>query len=145
MADRQLSSEEVDHVRKSLMAFTVSWAAHGKDLLAVGDILHDRFIILMVDEVKNGASGCSIDSSVAYIKSIEKELQVDFFNRFLLPFRSQDGRVETIRHHDLAKALEEGTLNHSTVVYNNLVQTKSDFINKWETTLEHSPYARLVH
>jgi hypothetical protein len=43
--------------------------------------LYNQLIVLSVDDSSLGASGCSIDSSVKFIKELGTELKVDFFNR----------------------------------------------------------------
>ena len=45
-------------------------------------LINNSILILAVDEARKAASGCSIDSSVHMIKHLEKELKIDFFNRF---------------------------------------------------------------
>ena len=70
--------------KRALAEFVSRWAAHGKKLSAQGDILLDRFVVLSIDESAVGASGCSIDSSVHFLKELGKQLSVDLFNRMKL-------------------------------------------------------------
>jgi len=73
---RDLSHAEQNLVRDRGAAFTSSWAAHGSPLDAVVDVLHNRFVVLAVDEDQALASGCSIDKSVGFIKQLEHDLNL---------------------------------------------------------------------
>jgi hypothetical protein len=83
-SNRALNSTESTYVQDEINEFVKQWATHGKELVAKGAVLFDRFIILTVDEQKVGASGCSIDSSVHFVKALGKELNVNFFDRLNL-------------------------------------------------------------
>ena len=60
-ADRALKYQESRFIEKNAKAFCEQWAAHGVALKSSFKILHNRFLILAVDEQANMASGCSID------------------------------------------------------------------------------------
>ena len=83
-ANRLLTSNEQKFIVAEMDLFLGSWAAHGSGLKADGVLAHNQFIILTVDESATGASGCSIDSSVKFIKAIGNELNIDFFDRLNL-------------------------------------------------------------
>jgi|688.fasta_scaffold763959_2 predicted lactoylglutathione lyase len=83
-SNRALNSTESTYAQDEINEFVKQWATHGKELVAKGAVLFDRFIILTVDEQKVGASGCSIDSSVHFVKALGKELNVNFFDRLNL-------------------------------------------------------------
>ena len=82
-ADRILSKTEQSWILEQLEVFVPTWANHGKQLSSTAFIVNDCQIVLVVNEAMIGASGCSIDSSVRFIKQIGSELGVNFFNRFL--------------------------------------------------------------
>ena len=76
-SDRSLSDKEVVFIQQKLLAFCNDWKAHQAHLKSSYKVLHNRFIILLVDEEQKNASGCSIDSSVNVIKEIESEFGID--------------------------------------------------------------------
>lgn len=84
LADRKLTSVQLTHVMEKLDLFLKSWSAHGNELSCDGTILFSQYLILAVDEQVEHASGCSIDSATNFVKSIGKELGIDFFNRLLV-------------------------------------------------------------
>jgi hypothetical protein len=81
LANRKLDSTELHYAEEQLQSFLKSWAAHGKNLFCDGRFLFDQYLVLVVNEKQESASGCSIDSSVRFVKSLGNELGVDFFNR----------------------------------------------------------------
>src|ERR1700712_1888920 len=87
-SDKQLSDENVSALQQQLDSFTTGWTAHNSQLKAKAEIRYNRFIILIVDESQAGASGCSIDKSVNYMKQIEQQFNINLFDRFNLAYRS---------------------------------------------------------
>ncbi|MCB0502459.1 MAG: ABC transporter ATPase [Bacteroidetes bacterium] len=144
MADRVFTKEEEILVEKATHDFTAQWAAHGKGLTADSIVKYGRFIILMVDESQYGASGCSIDSSVRFIKELGEQLQIDFFNRLLMAYKDENGNVQTIHQSKLPSIYADGIINEQTIVFNNLVKTKGELDSNWETPLSESFYKRLI-
>ncbi len=99
LSDRKLEQKEVAFVTEQLNAFTSQWAAHNKQLMAAGVLLFDQYIVLTVNEEVESASGCSIDSSVRFIKSLGQQLHVDFFNR-LKVLVVENGATQLVSYFD---------------------------------------------
>ena len=70
-ASKPLGKDDIDLISKEAKLFCHQWAAHNTPLHSSFKVLHDKFLILAVDEGVNAASGCSIDSSVRFVKIIE--------------------------------------------------------------------------
>jgi len=81
LADRKLDATEAQYVTEQMQHFLSNWAAHNKKLTCDGTLLFNQYLILAVNEDIESASGCSIDSSVRFVKSLGAELNIDFFNR----------------------------------------------------------------
>lgn len=118
-ASRQLNPTELDFARKEIDIFTKNWAAHGSALQAMGDVLESRFVVLAVDEVTANASGCSIDTSVQFMKALGQELNIDFFNRMFF----YTAELEEIHFSDLADCNKE--------VYNVLAKNLGELRAQW--------------
>lgn len=141
-ADRELKSDESKAILERLSQFTQSWEAHGKSLAALAEIRHQRFLILAVDEAQAGATGCSIDKSVALLKSIENEFGIQLFDRMQIAYR--DGNeVKSCSKEQFEGLIEAGLINEETVVFNNLVQTYRDLNQLWEVPLKNSWHSRV--
>ena len=144
MADRVLTDEEVGVIGQKAKAFAAEWAAHGKNLESGSAVLHNRFLILMVNEDAHGASGCSIDGSVRFIKQLEADHQIDFFNRMLVAYQTDDGQVDTVPMSQLKSLVASGQLSADTIVFNNMVQTIGEMQTEWTKPLKDSLYARFI-
>lgn len=128
-ADRLLTDTEVQWINEQLNPFLEEWAAHGTKLKAYGEVMNHAHLILAVDESAHNASGCSIDTSVRFIKQLEKELQVSFFNRLKMLTQS-NGQFVYVNYGDLTNLPAE------TIVFNNTISTASEFKNSWKLPLK---------
>src|ERR1700749_5003601 len=86
-SDRELYEDEVKQLHEILNKFAAEWTAHNHQLKAKAEIRYNRFLILIVDESQAGASGCSIDKSVNFIKRLEQEFNIILLDRFNLAYR----------------------------------------------------------
>src|SRR5215831_15670001 len=130
MTNRPFNDVEVSDIGMALKRFCKEWTAHGSNLLAKGEVRFNRFIILMVDETQAGASGCSIDKSVHFIKGIEQEYNVQLFDRLLIAWKHED-EIKTAHFSELEKLLHDGAISENTLVFNNSVTTKRDLDQRW--------------
>ncbi|MFC2175707.1 ABC transporter ATPase [Bacteroidota bacterium] len=137
-ASRNLTNAEAVEVKQLASNFAAQWKSHGAPLKAVADVLYNRFLVMMVDEDAGSASGCSIDSSVAQIKSIEQKLNIDLFDRMNLAYLNAQNELETVHANSISKAAEHGALTEKTTVFNNMIISKTELENKWRIPLIES-------
>lgn len=140
--NRILSSGEEQAIQQKLNDFTAQWQAHGHQLAAYGEIRHKQFIILSVDEQVAGATGCSIDKSVYLMKEIEKEFNLDLFDRFRIAYRDNENVINCSRQ-EFEDLLSRGDLDTDTIVFNNMVLTRRDLSTSWEVPLKNSWHAQV--
>ncbi|MCB9163039.1 MAG: hypothetical protein H6592_01185 [Flavobacteriales bacterium] len=131
---RDLSQAEQNLVRDRGAAFTGTWAAHGDPLDAAVDILHNRFVVVAVDEEQALASGCSIDKSVGFIKSLEHDLNLMLTDRMVLVYEGPNG-ITSCRLQALPELLKEGSITADTMVYDDLVPTLGDLRTRFAMPL----------
>ena len=141
-SDRKLTDAEVLQAQVLLDNFTTGWTAHNNQLLAKAEIRYNRFLILIVDESQAGASGCSIDKSVNFMKQMEQQFGINLFDRFNLAYRDGEEILSVPRHHfeDLLKA---GKIDTETIVFNNLAQNITELQTKWEVPFKDSWHIQL--
>jgi hypothetical protein len=142
-SNRPFSEREQIVLTSQLNAFVQVWAAHGRDLLASGAVLFDQFIVLAVDEQKTGASGCSIDKSVNFMKELAAQFDVSLFDRLTFTFLN-GGKVQTAASSDFKRLYTEGSLTRDTLVFDNLVNNVSDLRTMWLKPLASSWHKRFV-
>lgn len=141
-SDKKLADDVVQQIQQRLNSFTAEWTAHNNQLKAKAEIRYNRFLILIVDETQAGASGCSIDKSVNFMKRLEQEFNINLFDRFNLAYRDAD-EVLSLPRHGFEELLKQGSINTNTIVYNNLVQNLSELQTKWEVPFKDSWHIQL--
>ena len=147
-ANRPLNSHEVQQIRQWGQPFIEKWAAHGQGLRASLEIFHDHFLVIALDEQHHAASGCSIDSSVGFIRALQEAFDetgqpVDFFDRTLIALYPQQS-VTLLPLAQVKKQLTEGTLSPDTLTFNNLIENKADLQHRWLIRLRDSWLARYL-
>ena len=134
-ASRNLSEVEEKAIFQLGQVFLSRWSTHGKPLNASLKIYYHRFIIVAVDEQHNPASGCSIDSSVAFIKEMEQKFNtpgqpLSLFDRTLVAFKQGDS-THTLSMNEAKKQIIEGGIPEDALTFNNLVYTKAQLETAW--------------
>lgn len=132
-----------EHILNHGEAFVSQWQAHGADLLAAIDIALEHFVILAVDEVQAKASGCSIDSSMGFIRKMETDLDLSLTERMFIIAELADG-VKAIPLNELSTLHAEGRINSATPVFDDLVPTLGDLRKRFKLRLEESWAQRFV-
>lgn len=129
-SDRPFTIDEAMRIKEQLKAFSLKWHSHGDTVKNFGHLFFDRFIILMADESETVVGGCSTDSSIHFLKNIEKDYSVQLFNRQILAFIINE-KIETIPLEKVNTAIEEELINGETLYFNNTILTKRDLLDKW--------------
>lgn len=142
--NRALTAEQVDYTHTRLEKFVQQWLSHGKKIKAWAGLLHQHFLVFMVDESYEPPSGCSIDSSVALVKELEKTFEVDFFDRMTFTYLQEDGTVAAADREQFATLYAQQKIGENTLVFNNLVATKAAFETTWKVPLKESWHANMV-
>ena len=141
-ANRKLSNAESAQIQQEADRFVTGWTAHNNQLKAKAEIRYNRFIILIVDEGQAGASGCSIDKSVHFIKHLEQEYQIALLDRFNLAYR-EGNEVLSAPRPVFENLVKQGTINTESIVFNNMVQNLNELQTKWEVPFKNSWHIQL--
>jgi len=142
-SDRDFRDAEVQGIRQRMREFMEDWTAHGNTLKAFGDVYYNRFLVIMVDESIAVASGCSIDKSVHLVKEISSAFEVNLFDRLSIAYM-QGSDVFVVSKAEFQQKMESKELNENTVVFNNLVNTKTTFENMWKVPLKEHYLFKVV-
>jgi len=142
-SDRDFRDGEVQGIRQRMREFMEDWTAHGNALKAFGDVYYNRFLVIMVDESVEVASGCSIDKSVHLIKEISSAFEVNLFDRLTVTYM-QGSEVFAVSKAEFQQKIENGELNENTLVFNNLVNTKTTFETMWKIPLKEHYLFKVV-
>ncbi len=137
-SSRNFTDAEVDQILQQGKQFLDTWDYHGAPLKAVWEVLYNRFIVLMVDEKTASPGGCSIDKSVALLKSMEQQFNVELLERLNLAYLSSEGEINAVHINKLSEKFAEGVVAEDTTVFNNMITTYAELKNNWQIPLAKS-------
>ena len=137
-----IPDEHIAAIKQDIVDFTMQWQSHGQELDCYGNIFHERFLVLVADDTHH-VSGCSIDSSVHFVKAMEGKYGLNFFDRMTY-YYVVDEVFHSIHHSQFKEAYSSGEITDDTLMVDNLVNTKSTFLERWITPLGTSWYKKLL-
>jgi hypothetical protein len=142
-SSRLFALSEALEIELLLKDFAAKWVSHGVPVKGAGYLFFGQFIVLMADETATGVSGCSTDSSVRLIKSVEQTFGVNMFDRLNLAFVVKD-KVQLLPMPQLQYAFDNRFITPDTLYFNNLVQTKQELEESWLQPLRESWLAKRI-
>ncbi len=143
-SSRAFIEKEANEVNEQLLQFYSQWQAHGEPVKGWAKLLFNQFIVIIADETDVQVSGCSTDSSVRVIKSLERQYDVNFFDRMMLTFL-RNGKADMLPFNQVQYALDKGMINKDTPIFNNVVQTKGELLENWLVPMHQSWLAGRVN
>jgi hypothetical protein len=141
--NRSFTDLEVEAITQSLTLFLKNWTAHGADLQAGFEIKYKRFIVIALDQQINAATGCSIDASVKFIQDLESIYKVDLMDKMNVSYKQGD-YVAYKSLIDFKKMAKDKAVSKNTIVFNNLVNSKAEYLEFWEVPASESWHSRFV-
>jgi hypothetical protein len=143
LSNRPFSDAELTALNQQLKTFAHHWTAHNLRLEAFGGVFERQCIVLMVDESNAGASGCSIDRSMRFLRNIEQQYEIQLFDRWLFGYQAH-GEVLTVSKTEFSRLYRASLINDDTLVLDTLVSQLSDFkTSRWKK-LSKSWHKRLL-
>jgi hypothetical protein len=141
--ERFLAPHEVNAINEEGNRFVEGWNAHGTPLKAKIAVLENLFLIVMADEEQAKASGCSIDKSLQFVKEVESYLGTSLTNRMKAAVLV-DGKIIITDLNKLSDLKSQGIISENSLVFDNLVATKSDLDKNWLVKLNAGWHSRFL-
>ena len=136
-SEKELTQSQQDYILNVISEELKGLNAHKQPLTSGVTILENHFIVVALDENKNGASGCSIDTLQNTIQKIEKELTFSLMNRLNVFCKIED-EILCIPSFKLGSVADKDTL-----FYDLTILTKSD-LNTYLKPISEGWCAHLV-
>jgi hypothetical protein len=140
-APKNLNTNEQIEIGQAAQKFIEQWTAHQQTLRASYQIKYDRFLIIALDESLTAASGCSIDSSVNFLRAIAQNYQIDFLDRSQVAYWQND-TIQNMPLAEIKRAVQNGEILPETIIFNNSLTMLSDLADKWQIQAQDSWLAR---
>lgn len=142
-SSRPFVEKEQKEIEEQLLQFYIQWQAHGAAVKGWAGLLFERFIVFIADEAEVQVSGCSIDSTVRLVKSIEKQYSITLFDRLSITFLLKE-KADILPLNQVQYAIDKGYINGDTLLFNNIVSTKQEMETNWLQPLKNSWLAQKV-
>jgi hypothetical protein len=142
-SNRTFTVEEIEEIQSEVKSFLQDWTAHGNDLKAGFQLPYNRFIVIGLDQSEASASGCSIDASVHFIQNLEKRYSIDLLDKMNVSYK-QGEYIAYKPLIDFKKMAKQKAVSKKTIVFNNLVATKGEYLENWEVPASESWHARFM-
>jgi len=142
-SNRMFSKTELDSISGDLSEFLSGWTAHNHNLEAGFELPYSRFIVLGVNQQIMQASGCSIDTSVRFIQDLEARYKITLLDKMNVTFKQGDFLAYKPLN-EFVKLAKSKSVSKDTIVFNNLVDTKSDYRMFWEVPARDSWHDRFI-
>ena len=150
-ADKPIDPDKEQLLLEAVDAFLEKWAAHGSPLFSARRLDQDRFLTIVVDSTREGASGCSIDGLYRTLKSLEPSVGAQIVTSGLVYYKAKDGRINAVTRDEFSNLAAKGEITGDTEVFDlsvtNLNEWKSRFKSRaadsWHASLMPEPGAKV--
>src|SRR5690606_33711389 len=115
-SNRPFNKKEEREIEEQLLHFYSQWLSHGDPVKGWGGLFFNQFIILIADEQDIKVSGCSTDSSVRVIKSLERQYNVQLFDRMTITFLIE-GKPQMLPFNQIQYAIDRGFIKPNTLLF----------------------------
>jgi len=123
--------------------FLQQWESHGSPVKGGIKVLHNRFIVVFIDEADEKSCGRSVDASVRFMKELEQEFSITLLDRMLVAYKKGE-QLFSCTLAEFEALAKKGEVNKNTLVYNNTVHTVAEFEKAWEVPAEKSWHKKLL-
>lgn len=138
----QLDEATYNSIKKKISVFLENWKSHQKSFESSFIIKYKTFVVIAADET-NLVSGCSIDSLINFVKSIEDEFEINLLDKLDVKYKIGND-INTANLNEFKKICKNIDINDKLIVFNNLVKNIDDFEKKWEVDIRKSWHKRFL-
>ncbi|MBK8348246.1 MAG: ABC transporter ATPase [Saprospiraceae bacterium] len=147
-SDSLLTDDQTAAINQDLFTFLSEWSSHNQQLHAAGNVFFNRFVVLMADESYVTTGGCSIDKSIHFIQYLETRYKITLLERLNVAYCTENTpnnqNISIVSLSGLQALYLSGDISDDTLVFDNLVKTKSDFESAWIKPISQSWHKRFV-
>jgi len=142
-ASRKFYKNEVAEVEEKIKSFVSQWKEGDAGFKAAYRFLHDRFVIVAVEDSKTPLTNQDLDQVVGFILQLQSEYELELLDRMNVCFK----QGEFVQYKDIKefkKLLKNKSVSTKTIVFDNLIQTKEELEHFWEVPITESWYNRFL-
>ncbi|HTM65191.1 MAG TPA: hypothetical protein VL093_02645 [Flavipsychrobacter sp.] len=137
-SSRAFIEKEQKEINEQLYHFYAQWVSHGAPVKGWAKVVFNQFIVVIADDTTDRICGSATDAMMRLMKSLEKQYEVNLFDRLMITFLVKD-KPEMLPFNQVGYALEKGYINESTLLFNNsAVTNKKQLFKSWLIPLKES-------
>ena len=142
-SSRKFYPNEIEEIETKIKNFVSTWKFVKKELKCSYQFLYNRFIIIAIEDENVLITNSAMDFLVGFIQSLQKTYEVNLIDRMNVCFK-QGEYVQYKELKDFKKLLKNKAITAKTIIFDNLITSKYDFVNFWEVPIENSWYNRFL-
>lgn len=142
-SSKELTPEQIGTFNELKNVFLQTWESHGSAVKGRMELLHNRFIVVMINEADERSCGRSVDASIRFMKELEQEFKLTLLDRMLVAYK-KGGQIFSCTMAEFEELAKKGEVNKNTIVFNNTVHTVAEFEKEWEVPVERSWHRSLL-
>mgnify|MGYP000170677864 CR=1 FL=1 len=139
----EFNKSDVKIINEKSDEFIKSWKAHNKDLKSAFTILHNRFLIIAIDEDFNPIGGCSIDYSLRLVKDIANTINKNLLDRTTIVYRD-NSIINSISLKEIKSLINNGLFSADTLIFDTTINSKQELLDNFEVKLSNSWLAKFM-
>ncbi|MGY5354742.1 ABC transporter ATPase [Wenyingzhuangia sp. IMCC45467] len=139
-SNKKFHPELLSEIETKVQDFTKEWCK--KNNIEAGyNIKYQRFIVIAINPNQAITTGI-IDELVTFIFKLQLEHDIELLDKLNVCFK----QGEFVQYKDVKefkKLIKNKSVNKSTIVFDNLINTKEELESDWELPAEDTWYARM--
>ena len=144
LSNKEISGSFRNELESDLKSFLADWNAHGNDLKSFYNIAFNRILLIGVDEEQYGASGCSIDKQLRFIKEAEIKFGVTFLDRMLVAVLQDDENIFVFPASQTTDLISQAKINENSMVFDNTITSGNQLEKEWLKPLHSTWLSRYI-
>ncbi|WP_335743860.1 ABC transporter ATPase [Tenacibaculum todarodis] len=141
-SSRKFHQPEIPELEKKIEDFITDWKSDDESFKASYQLKYNRFIVFSAEGDKP-FTNADIDLQVAFIIQLQEGYKVELLDKMNVCFK-QGEYVQYKDLKDFKKLVKNKAVNEKSIVFDNLITSKSEFKYYWEVPITESWYKRFL-
>tara|TARA_B100000809_G_scaffold237763_1_gene257916 strand:+ start:83566 stop:84045 length:480 start_codon:yes stop_codon:yes gene_type:complete len=140
-SSKKIHANQTEDLEKKVGLFINNWTESNPSLKATSILKYNRFIIICASS-EESISTTITNELIAFIFELQAIYETELMDKMNACFK-QGEFVQYKELKDFKKLIKDKAVNKNTIVFDNLVATKYEFDNYWETPASESWYGNM--
>ncbi len=140
-SSRKFYQNEIEDLESKIKTFLSDWKQDGQAIESSFVLKYNRFIVVFTSSNTPVLTN-SVNELVAFIIGLQNEYSIELLDKMNACFK----QGEHVQYKDLKafkQLIKDKGVNKNTIVFDNLITTKSEFEEYWEVPAHESWYGNI--